>query len=63
MKQLPKILNKSEIARRIFPNNQNAPVLLNMKLSGVNRNRVTDEDREAIIKELEQAIAEIKNNA
>lgn len=60
MKKLPKLLNQAELARRIFPNNENAPILLSMKLRGTTYNRITDEDKENIIKEVERLLEEVK---
>ncbi|MGJ1499631.1 hypothetical protein ACR79R_20125 [Sphingobacterium spiritivorum] len=60
MKKLPKILNKAELARAIWPDKPAAPVLLNTKLTGVNYNRITQEDKEAIVKELEKAIQQVR---
>ncbi|MGJ1196301.1 hypothetical protein ACR777_10400 [Sphingobacterium spiritivorum] len=61
MKKLPKILNKAELARAMWPDKSAAPVLLNTKLTGANYNRITQEDKEAIVKELEKAIEEVKS--
>ena len=58
---IPKLINKAELARRLFPNNKNAPVLLNMKLKGTYYNRITDQDKANIIKEVENLLEEIKN--
>ncbi|MGJ1366297.1 hypothetical protein [Sphingobacterium spiritivorum] len=60
MKKLPKILNKAELARAMWPDKGSAPVLLNMKLSGINRNSLTSDDKQAMIFQLEKAIEDIK---
>lgn len=60
MIELPKLLNKAELARQIFPSNDSAPVLLNMKLKGTNRNRITEDDKEAILKAIDKARKEIE---
>jgi len=58
---IPKLINKAELARRLFPNNKNAPVLLNMKLKGTYYNRVTEKDKANIIKEIENLLEEVKS--
>ena len=58
---IPKLINKADLARRLFPNNKIAPVLLNMKLKGTSYNRITDQDKANIIKEVENLLEEIKN--
>lgn len=60
MKTLPKILNKAEIARELYPNNSAAPVYLSNKLAGKNRLQITNEDKNEIIKLLNSAIDEVK---
>lgn len=62
MKTLPKILNKAELARAIWPDKDpvSAPVILNRKIAETNRNRITPSDKEAIVKELEKAIHQVK---
>lgn len=60
MTKLPKIINASQLANKLYPNNKNAKVALNAKLKEINYNKITDEDKEKIIEELQKAIAEIK---
>lgn len=54
--ELPKIINKAELARKmgILPQN------LNDKLKGSNRHKFTDEDRSKVVEALKQAIKEIE---
>jgi len=60
MKILPKILNKAEIARELYPNNSAAPVYLSNKLASKNRLQLTLDDKNEIIKLLYTAIDEVK---
>lgn len=60
IKDLPRLINKAELARRIFPGNENAPILLNKKLKGTSYNRITEQDKDNIIREVERLLEEVK---
>jgi len=57
---LPKILNKAELARLIYPHNKSAPSSLNNKLKRQNRQKFTEEDKEKVIEVLMECIEEIR---
>lgn len=54
--ELPKIINKAELARKMGIEPQN----LNNKLKGTNRQSFTNEDKENLIEVLKSALEEIK---
>lgn len=56
MIELPKIINKAELARKMGIQPQN----LNNKLKGSNRQTWTDEDKEKAIEALKEALKELK---
>ena len=59
MIELPKILNKAELARKLYPDNSNAPANLNNKLNGSNRQSFTEADRKQILIILEETKKQI----
>lgn len=56
MIKLPKLINKSELARAMGIHPQN----LNDKLKGQNRHRFTEDDKQKAIDAMEAALKEIK---
>lgn len=54
--ELPKIINKAELARKMGIEPQN----LNNKLKGTNRQSFTEEDWKKVVAVLQDAIKEIK---
>ena len=60
MIQLPKIINKAELARKLFPDNPSAPQLLNDKLKGSNRNKFSESDKAEAIRVIEEMLQELK---
>jgi hypothetical protein len=56
MIELPKLINKAELARQIGV----SPAQLINKLKGTQRNSFTDADKEATIRALQKAIKEVE---
>lgn len=56
MIELPKLINKAELARQIGV----SPAQLINKLKGTQRNSFTDADKEATIRALQKAIEEVE---
>lgn len=61
MIELPKLINKAELARILYPDNSNAPASLNNKLKGTNRQRFTEEDKQKTIEALKKTIQELED--
>jgi hypothetical protein len=59
--ELPKLFNKSDIARALFPNNVDAPAHLLRKLSNSNGQSLNENDKNAIIEYAEKELKKLKN--
>jgi hypothetical protein len=56
------LINRAELARLMFPNKKGrADSLLDRKMNGMQRNRITDKDREKIEKIMNELYEEIKD--
>ncbi len=51
------LINRAELARRMFPNNKNPEQSLNSKLMNVQNKRITEKDCENVIEIIKKEIA------
>lgn len=51
------LINRAELARRMFPNNKNPEQSLNSKLMNIQNKRITERDCENVIEILRKEIA------
>lgn len=59
--ELPKLINKAELARCIYPDSKGAPQMLNDKLKNVNRHTLSDDDKKCIIESLRNLLVEVES--
>lgn len=59
--KFPKLINRSEMARRIYPFSKQPAILINNKINELSRNSLNVKDIDACIKEVIKTLQELQD--